>query len=230
MFALHWDLVVDAAEAYLDSRRLMTELALRSPMTVVPACPAWTVHDVASHVTGLAADLVAGNLDGYASEPWTAAQVEARRSHTTEDVVAEWAALPLEPLLADPAGHGLPEIMPTVATVDLLTHVHDVRDAIGRQPPATPDLAAELVLRSLVADLRSRTAHLPPLRISAEGLRDFAVGRGDPKITLQATPYELMRALTGRRSRDEVAALPWTSDPSPYVDVLLPSYFSWPQT
>ena len=223
-------LVVGAAEAYLATRSVLVELAPRSPATVVPACPAWTVHDVVSHVTGLASDLLARNLDGYASEPWTAAQVEARRSHTTADVVAEWAALPLEPLLADPAAHGLPEIMPTVATVDLLTHVHDVREALDQPPPASPDVAAELVLRSLVADLRSRTTHLPPLSIGADGLRDFAVGRGEPAVTVKATPYELMRALTGRRSRQEVAALEWTGDPSPYVDVLLPSYFSWPQT
>ena len=224
--------MADAVESYLDSRRLMIELASGADgaaATPVPSCPAWSVHDVVAHVTGLAADLVAVNLEGYASEDWTAVQVDARRARTTEEVVAEWTALPLDPLLRDPAGHGLPEIMPTVATVDLLTHVDDVREAVGAQPPSSPDLASELVLRSLVADLRSRTAHLPPLLITAEGLRDFAVGRGEPAVTLTATPHELMRALTGRRSLAQVAALRWSADPSQYLDVLLPPYFSWPR-
>ena len=58
------------------------------PVTPVPTCPAWTVKDVLAHVTGIPADIIAGRLDGVATDRWTAAQVEARRDKTVDEITA----------------------------------------------------------------------------------------------------------------------------------------------
>src|SRR3954447_14239191 len=55
----------------------------------VPACAGWRVRDVIAHLSGLATDIESGNLDGAASDEWTAAQVDARRDLNVNDVLAE---------------------------------------------------------------------------------------------------------------------------------------------
>lgn len=55
-----------------------------------PATPEWRVRDIGGHLSGICADIVTGNLDGVASDPWTAAQVEARRAWPVERLLTEW--------------------------------------------------------------------------------------------------------------------------------------------
>ena len=57
-----------------------------------PATPGWSVHDLVSHVTGVAVDITEGRLDGVATDPWTARQVDTRRTRDTLDVLDEWNA------------------------------------------------------------------------------------------------------------------------------------------
>ncbi|MGZ4680076.1 MAG: maleylpyruvate isomerase family mycothiol-dependent enzyme, partial [Ilumatobacteraceae bacterium] len=42
---------------------------------------------------------------------------------------------------------------------------------------------------------------------------------GLPEVTLEASDFELFRGRLGRRTRDEVAALGWSADPAPYLDI-----------
>src|SRR4051794_6630153 len=58
---------------------LVTEADPEGRTVPVPGCPHWAVKDVVAHVTGVCADVLAGNLDGVTTEPWTAAQVGQRR-------------------------------------------------------------------------------------------------------------------------------------------------------
>lgn len=73
--------VGDVAAAYAGCRARITDLArwLDEPQaaTTVPTCREWSVHDVVAHVTGIVDDALAGRLDGVATDPWTAAQVDA---------------------------------------------------------------------------------------------------------------------------------------------------------
>src|SRR5207245_258980 len=96
---------------------------------VVPACPEWTVHDVIAHLAGVCADIINGNLAGVATESWTAAQVDARRAHTVEQIIAEWSEVaPQVEAMADHfPGRAGPQLV-----FDLTTHEHDLRGALGR--------------------------------------------------------------------------------------------------
>src|SRR5262245_52037687 len=44
---------------------------------VVPACPQWTVWHLLAHLTGVAADVVNGNLAGAPGPQWSAAHIAA---------------------------------------------------------------------------------------------------------------------------------------------------------
>src|SRR2546430_10175368 len=55
-----------------------------------PAAPEWRVRDVVAHLSGITADINAGNLDGVATDAWTARQVDARRDWSIEQVLEEW--------------------------------------------------------------------------------------------------------------------------------------------
>lgn len=74
---------MDPGELYAAGRQRVCELvgglSENEAATPVPACPAWTVRDVLAHLAGVSADIVTGNLEGVTTEPWTQAQVDARR-------------------------------------------------------------------------------------------------------------------------------------------------------
>jgi uncharacterized protein (TIGR03083 family) len=234
--------VADLAAAYAEARRRLVELVQRSDAAAlagrVPACPDWTVRDVLAHVTGVAADAVGGRyflgaIDAWrddrlatARDAWTAAQVTSRRDRPVDDLVAEWGgwAATLEPMLAGavPLPAGSPEWVRSAPLADLAVHLHDVRGALGlpgdRDAQATV-LGLRIYARWLGQRLEERGR--PALRLRA-GDRDWVEGAGPPAAVLAAAPFELFRALSGRRSADQVRSLAWDGDPAPYLDVLSP--------
>jgi 2-polyprenyl-6-methoxyphenol hydroxylase-like FAD-dependent oxidoreductase len=93
-----------------------------------------------------------------------------------------------------------------------------VGDAGHFKHPATGQGIGDAVEQAwFVADERGR----PALRLRAGG-RDWVEGAGPPAAVLEAAPFELFRALSGRRSAGQVRALAWDGDPEPYLDVLSP--------
>jgi uncharacterized protein (TIGR03083 family) len=184
---------------------------------VVPACPRWRVRDVLAHVTGICADVLAGNLDGVATDAWTDRQVSARRDRPLAEVVAEW----------DETGPQVEALIPSVPldatrqlVADLVTHEHDVRGALSA--PGARDSDAVAVGIAFVAPnfLTAAAARgIPALRLRAEG-EVWTTEGADPEATLSADRFELLRALTGRRSRAQVRALKWEGDPERYLDAL----------
>ena len=52
------------------------------------------------------------------------------------------------------------------------------------------------------------------------GDREWVVGGGEPAVSLTTTPFELMRLLGSRRSREQILAAPWDGDVEPFVSVL----------
>jgi hypothetical protein len=87
-----------------------------------------------------------------------------------------------------------------------------------RNAPATA-LGPRIYARWLGQRLAQRGR--PALRLRPGG-QEWVEGTGVPAATLVADPFELFRALSGRRSLDQVRALAWDGDPAPYLDLFAP--------
>jgi uncharacterized protein (TIGR03083 family) len=178
----------------------------------VPACPAWTIKDVYAHQAGVVADALAGRLDGVATDPWTARQVEERKDKPLREVLDEWEEIapPFESFLESNAA-------PPQVIIDQWSHEQDVRAALD-QPGNRDDERAKFCLNALASGM-SDWPHDPLLIVGDSGT--WQRGEGDAKVTLRASDYELARTLLGRRSRAQVLALDWDGDPSSVVDHLV---------
>jgi len=182
---------------------------------MVPGTPAWTVPELVAHLCGVASDLVEGNVEGAATEPWTARQIEARRGRSLPSVVDEWTGV--TPVLLD--------LMATpgrvdAAAYDVLTHEHDLRGTLGLVGPSD-EAAVALVTARVTRSVAGRIgrAGLPALRIVADGA-DWVCGTGEVAVTARASTMEWFRALMGRRSAGQIATYAWDGDPEPYHGVL----------
>jgi uncharacterized protein (TIGR03083 family) len=226
--------------------RETTFVDLFAAASPVPACSGWRVRDVIAHLSGLATDIAAGNVDGAATDAWTAAQVDARRDLSLGDLLDE--SDEVGPRLASflddfPGRYG------AQVAADIAVHEHDIRGALGQ--PGARDSAGvvhsiEFLLETFVGP-GAQALDVPPLQIRA-GQRTTVVGGGaddaggDPTAAIQtaletwtwppdrdeptagspsmprleATSFDLLRAFTGRRSRAQVHELGWTTDPAPY--------------
>ena len=183
--------------------------------TPVPTCPDWSVRDVVAHLAGVCTDVLAGNVAGVASDPWTEAQVRARRGRPMAEVVEEWSRAGPEVEALAPS---FPGRMGEQWVADLITHEHDIRTALGR-PGARDSEGLAVGLGFLVEmGMQSRFSELalPALDVRA-GDRSWTVGGGRPTGTLDATAFALFRALTGRRSQAQIRAFSWTAAPDPYL-------------
>ena len=208
-----------AAAAYREGRERLSATLRNAGSAAtqgdVPACPGWTPKDVASHLTGVCADILAGRLDGVATDPWTGAQVEERRSKSLEEVLAEWedVGAQVEALLPD-----FPEWAANQMVFDFLSHEHDVADALGLPPPENVQAegpALDFAAKALTG--RAKQLGLPPLTIVCGGRTWSTAGEGDG-VTLTISPVDLLRSTTGRRTTDEVKSLDWGgADPTPWL-------------
>ena len=233
--------MADLAGAYADARRrfreLLAGLDAAALAAQVPACPAWTVHDVLGHVTGVAAAAASGTYFSGAADAWNDIRLAAARDEWTAGsaiqtqpaggaLVAEWAcsAATLEPMLAGtvPPPPGSPAWLLPAPAADLAVHLHDVRGAL-RLPGDRDAPATRLGLRIYARWLGQRLdqARCPALRLRAAG-REWVEGSGQPAAALAADGFELFRALSGRRSVGQVRALAWDGDPEPYLDLFAP--------
>src|SRR4051794_2958279 len=93
-----------------------------------PATPAWTVHDTLAHLVGVPHDVRTGNIEGVASDPWTQAQVDARRGMSEAEMLDEWDddSVAIEPMFAA-VGFGTFGQM----VFDAFTHEIDIHHALG---------------------------------------------------------------------------------------------------
>jgi len=197
--------------------QLLRDLDPSSEQTRIPACPAWTVHDLAAHLAGTVTDVVAGNLEGVGSDEWTAAQVEGRRDASIATLLAEWeqGAAQFEDGLRLIGG-----AMAALAVADVWNHEQDLRDALradGGADPAAEIIAIEGYLPRRGVALAA--AGLAPLRCRA-GAQELVSGDGEPGATLTAEPFEIARAVAARRTSDQLAAYHWDGDAEPYVAAL----------
>jgi uncharacterized protein (TIGR03083 family) len=211
---------VDCGELYERLRRelvaLVAGLDADALAVTVPATPAWRVRDVLAHVAGITSDLNAQRFD-VDGDAWTRRQVEERRERDLAAIVAEWDAE--APQFA--AGLRLFGYeLGSHYVGDLHAHLQDIRSALGL-PAARDGLAVQVALDFYLGSLDEslRRGPLGALEMIAAGEHHVA-GAGKVRATLQADPFELLRALSGRRSRDQIRALDWSGDVDAFVEEL----------
>ncbi|MDR2988766.1 MAG: maleylpyruvate isomerase family mycothiol-dependent enzyme [Nocardiopsaceae bacterium] len=186
----------------------LTDSELGAP---VPACPAWTVRDVVSHLAALAEDAVSGRLKGIPDDEFTAGQVGRLAGLPVADVLARWAASAagFEKMIA------ASEVWPAV--IDVASHEQDIRGAVGR--PGERECAA---VRACTPRLLDWLALPMPVRIHTED-GEYLAGSGSDvpaELELTTSRFEAFRWRMGRRSRAQLAAMAWSADPAPVIDHL----------
>jgi len=188
---------------------------------LAPATPAWSVHDIVAHLTGVVVDISEGRIDGVATDPWTARQVETRRDRETFDLLDEWYRH--APSIEDGIDRYGPAAYMFLA--DVVTHEHDVRGALG-VPGARDSDAMELWWNALTHPSRAEMdeASAPALELELES-GTVVLGHGPPVASLRTTRFDLLRAATGRRSLDQIRGYVQRGelDPTMLVDDRFPA-------
>ena len=197
---------VDAAALYEDLRQELVGIVRKAnddelDLTVA-ASPAWRVRDVLAHVTGITYDLNRQDLAGD-----TDRQVARHQDDPIEVVIAEWDAE--APAFEDGLRlFGYP--LGSHFVGDLHAHLQDVRSTLGLPRHAaagTVLVALDFYLDELDQALRADGAGT--LSVTAGGEVHVA-GAGRPQATITASPFEILRALSGRRSLAQIEGLDWT--------------------
>jgi uncharacterized protein (TIGR03083 family) len=203
------------AAAYAGSRERIGALVTGHrgdlKLVPVPTCPRWSVHDVVAHVSGVVDDVLAGRMDGVATDAWTAAQVSAGRGRPTTELISRWnVEAPAFESGLDAVGRSGHQVV-----ADVATHEHDIRAAI--RAPGDRDSDAVLIGLAFMGEAFTRSAQAKDVSVRVEyGTRSH--GPDHPEAVLSGEPFELLRALTGRRSVDQILALTWTGDPQAVID------------
>lgn len=212
--------MMDSARIYENCQGRLLELAATLDQdqlgTVVPACPDWTVQEVYAHLTGLSVDVVKGEVTPPATDEVTARQVAARADHDLESIRAEWAR----------TGPALVEVLRTqtrrrysLPALDVWHHENDIRGALGLSAQTEDaDQLADFPLGGLA---KGWPADAPAVRVVATDTgQEWNLGEG-AALTLSGTAFELARAVTGRRSVNQILAMDWTGgDPAPVAPFL----------
>jgi uncharacterized protein (TIGR03083 family) len=206
--------------AYRETRERVTELI--TPLSdeelkgIVPACPEWSVKDLFGHLAAIATDVVEGRWDGGGSPEWTARQIEERKDRSVEELAREWgeSGAKLEAFL-----DGLHPAVGGGLNGDAVTHEQDARGAV-RRPGGTDSAGFGIALDSYTRFFgkRLKNAGIPAVEINA-GDKTWVAGNGAPQVSVGAEPFEMLRSLTGRRTREQVRALDWSGNPEPYLDL-----------
>ncbi|MEE2040696.1 maleylpyruvate isomerase family mycothiol-dependent enzyme [Nocardiopsis sp. CT-R113] len=213
---------MDSARIYETSHHRLLDLAATLDeerwRTVVPACPDWTVRQVYAHLAGLCADVVRGDVTPPATDEVTARQVADRADHDPGTVLAEWrrTAPALLDLLASRTRRRY-----CLPALDVWHHENDIRGALGL--PARAGDADQLADFPLGGLARGWPAELPPVRVTATDTgQEWTLGEG-AGLTLSGTAFELARAVTGRRSADQILAMDWAGGDPAQVAPFLPT-------
>lgn len=208
---------------------LARELSDSELQTAVPDCPAWTIGDVVAHVTGVNADVVNGDVARLGTDEWTENQVQSRAQMSVAEVCDEWEAI--APKTTDFMTEQ--PFMGVRLGADLVTHIHDVLDALGRSDEALTVAGRDGVgVRSALSRYgpffceRVANASLPVVHVTVvpdvAGDQNWRSGDEPARATLSGAAFDLIRAFTGRRSVEQVLAMNWTGDPEPYLGVINP--------
>lgn len=192
----------DAGAHYRVGRMRLSELLAEQPDDAwgipVRACPGWDVHAVLAHLVANIEDAMAGRLTGPPDDAQTAAQVARHATDDPDALLELWTEL--APLFEDLVSTG--GVWP--ATLDVLTHTHDIRAAIGA-PVERDDPTVRLAAGLLVEQQQ-----LPQTVVFDVGDTRLSTLPADgPTYEVTTSAFEVCRLRLGRRSADQVLAMQW---------------------
>jgi uncharacterized protein (TIGR03083 family) len=232
----------DIAEVFEELRRDVVSFVESLPeedlQRRLPAAPGWTVRDVIAHLAGDADGVNVNDFprqffDSFGDEAvvvilnkWTQHHVEDRKDMSLEEVLKEWdesAARLVSTMRGDtPWPDNVPPFADRVLLTDLAVHQQDIFGAFGidRARDAAPIRIATAGYVAILG-MRLSGAGIPPLTLDA-GEKVYLAGDGNPGATVKASRFEFFRALSGRRSPEQILAYEWDGDPEPYVPFFYP--------
>jgi len=188
----------------------------------VPACPGWTAWETFCHLAASVIDGGQGRIPDTIppSAEWTARQVADHRDRPLDDVLADWRAG------REALGPAVLENLQIPLVFDGITHEHDIRAAVGRRG-AEDDPTITALLDAVVPAWDGFLGDLPPIALDDGTTVRRSPGDGEPGLVLRGSAFELLRALSGRRSKDQVRAMVVEGDFDRYADRLV--LFDWPE-
>jgi uncharacterized protein (TIGR03083 family) len=193
------------------AEELSTLSALVRPLDAVELatptrCDGWSVGDVAAHVAGTMADIVAGNFDGLGTPEVTQRQVQERRGRTAAELADELDEVNLasQQLLSvfdaaaweAPAPAGLSQSVADGVEAlwyDAFVHGDDILDALGRPSARSEAIRASV---SHIAAILTQQGW-GPARLELDGIEPFDVAGGGGR-TVTGDPLDFVLAGTGR--------------------------------
>lgn len=177
----------------------------------VPACPDWTCLDLVRHVVGLGADVLAGDEPDDHDAGWTQAHVERRQEQSADEVLAEWDDL-ADDLVRWMLEHGSRPLN------DVVIHEQDLRSALGR-PGARDTEGFGVVRERMAARFGDAVAGRPAIALVGPGWQWCSDGTADDAETvLSAGDFDLGRALSSRRTAEQLRSWVTRGDVEPYLD------------
>ncbi len=204
----------------------------------VPATPGWRIRDVAAHLAADAAYARVGNFpneffQAFGDEAavvtlneWTSTQLAERADAPLDALLDEWeeAAADVQKMMSGELAwpEGMPWFSDRVLLTDLAVHQQDLFGALGQVGEReSPQVKLGLNGYIVTMDFRLRSASGDAMRFEA-GEKTWDVGGDIPTATVRATRFELFRAMSGRRSPEQIKAYDWDGDPEPFVAYFYP--------
>jgi len=178
------------AVSYIALRARVIDLLRSTPESsadiVVPCTPAWTVRQLAAHLVGVPEDILAGRMEGVASDAWTNAQVVLFGDLTLKELadMFELSAPQIDAIL-----HNIPQPIISQFVMDAVTHEQDMRSALG-VPGGRDSKAVEVGVGFFLNLLEVSD---PPLF--------------DALVQTPVSMWDVLRSLSGRRTVEQMNAL-----------------------
>ena len=163
-----------------------------------------------AHLTAVGEDVLEGRLTGPPSDEQTAAQVARFADRPLSEVLSRWRELTPQ------FGEAIDAFGVWPAVLDVATHEHDIRGAVGA-PGARGVDVVRLGADRLLTWMRPPV----PLRVEVEDEAYDLGPEGEAAIVLRTGRFEALRWRMGRRSRAQLAGLDWSGDPAPVLDHLV---------
>jgi hypothetical protein len=236
------EVVPDLAGAFREIRHALSEDLINADpehwATSIPTRPQWTVKDTAAMLSGFAGALIDGRWTEDYSDSWADHSIldglhnaldrliEQRRGMSGPQILSEWAghSVRLEPMMAgdEPFPQGTHPFAAWSYLWAVVQNSHNIWAALGIVK-AREYAATLMCLESAVywLDMRLQATGTPALRIRA-GDSEWVVGDGAPQATVTASAFDLLRALSGRRSLGQIRAFDWDGDAEIYMEVFSP--------